>query len=345
MKKVVLYLFLFVLGLGGAALYYVYDSLTSVNVHASDTTAAQEVYVYPATSVSQLIDQLGDQRAILSERKINLACRLMSWQDPTEVKAGHYSLPLDASSREIINMFRAGNQSPILLTINQHRTLDELCGSIGGQLLLDSLALRDYITGSWLPSQEVLDTYNALSIFLPNTYEMYWTASAEDVMKRMEQEHSRFWTAQRKNQANEKGLSLAEVYTLASIVEKETNHIPERPRVAGLYLNRLNQGIPLQADPTVVFANQDFSIRRVLTKHLQKDSPYNTYVHVGLPPGPICVPSTSSILAVLDAEAHGYLFMCAKPDQAGQHNFARTLTQHNQNAKIYHQWLNQQGIK
>ena len=175
---------------------------------------------------------------------------------------------------------------------------------------------------------------------------MNWNIAPEAIADRMEKEHQFFWSQNNRLQkAKEIGLSPTEVYTLASIVEKESQSKIERPIIAGLYLNRLKTGIPLQADPTVVFAVGDFTLRRVLNKHLEIDSPYNTYRFTGLPPGPICMPSISSLDAILNAEKHRYLYMCAKPDNSGLHVFAESLSEHNVNANRYRRWLNQRGIR
>jgi UPF0755 protein len=186
---------------------------------------------------------------------------------------------------------------------------------------------------------------SAATIFLPNTYQLYWNISAQGFYERMLSEYKKFWSAKgREDKAGTLGLSKTECSILASIVQKETNLKDEKSIIAGVYLNRIKRGMPLQADPTVVFAVGDFSIKRVLNKHLLFDSPYNTYLNVGLPPGPICLPETSSIDAVLNAQEHKYLYFCAKPGYDGAHLFATNLINHNRNAQIYQQWLNREGI-
>ena len=184
-----------------------------------------------------------------------------------------------------------------------------------------------------------------MSIFIPNTYQVYWNISPTELIDRMKKESDKFWSDKnRMDKLAKLEMTKEEVYTLASIVEKETNYVPEKATVAGVYLNRLNKGIMLQADPTVVFANNDFKIRRVLNKHLEKDSPYNTYKYAGLPPGPIAIASISSIDAVLENKDHKFLYFCAVPDNSGQHAFAKTLSQHNANARKFQRWLNKQRI-
>jgi len=184
-----------------------------------------------------------------------------------------------------------------------------------------------------------------LSLFIPNTYQFKWSTSTKAFLKRMQKEYNKFWTPERKAKASAKKLSVQEVATLASIVDQETNQADEMDMVAGVYLNRLKKDWPLQADPTVKFALQDFGLRRILNKHLEYDSPYNTYKYPGLPPGPICIPSMQALNGVLDATDHKYMFFCAKPDGSGYHSFAQTLKEHNRNAKEYHKMLNKRKIK
>ena len=183
------------------------------------------------------------------------------------------------------------------------------------------------------------------SMFIPNTYEFWWNTSAEEFVQRMADEYKKFWNDDRKAKANELGLSQSQVSTLASIVESETQKNDEKARIAGVYINRLKKDWLLQADPTVVFAAGDFTIKRILNKHLEINSPYNTYKYKGLPPGPICIPSTTSIDAVLNYEHHNYMYFCAKEDFSGYHNFATTNAQHEANARRYHDALRKAGIR
>ena len=189
------------------------------------------------------------------------------------------------------------------------------------------------------------DSLTLFSMFLPNTYEFYWTVGPAEFLERMRREYDRFWTPERDAKRERSGLSRLEVMTLASIVAEETRRTDEMPRIAGVYVNRLRKGIPLQADPTVKYAMQDFGLRRILYKHLKYPSPYNTYINKGLPPSPICMPSLAAIDAELDFERHDYLFFCARPTFDGYHNFARTLREHNANARAYSAELNRRNIK
>lgn len=261
------------------------------------------------------------------------------------IRRGRYKIPKLASNRALVSLLRGGNQTPIQVTIQNVRTIEQMCGRVGARFEFDSIDLLQYL-------EQHFDTLagtireTRLTRFIPNTYEFYWTASPEDFCKRMLKEYDKFWTAEKKEKAAAIGLSQDEVYTLASIIEKETNYNAEKPRMAGVYLNRLRDGIPLQADPTIVFALGEFELRRILYGHLQIDSPYNTYKNLGLPPGPIFMPGLPSINAVLDREVNDYIYFCARPTEDGPgHAFAVTLNAHHENARRYQNWLDKQGIQ
>jgi UPF0755 protein len=249
------------------------------------------------------------------------------------------------SNNDIINMLRGGLQSPIRVTFNNIRDVDMLAGRIASQIEADSISISNLLHDNQYINQLGFNSYTIPALFLPDTYEFYWSTDAEGFVVRMFQEYNKFWTNERIQQAQAKGLTPIQVSTLASIVNKETNMSNEMPRVAGVYLNRLKSNWLLQADPTLVFAWNDFTIKRVLDRHKEIESPYNTYKYAGLPPGPICIPSIAAIKAVLNAEDHHYYYFCAKEDFSGYHNFAKTLAEHNRNAAKHQQALNQRGIK
>jgi UPF0755 protein len=211
----------------------------------------------------------------------------------------------------------------------------ELAERVSHQIEADSASLVSLLNDSAYLARAGLNMENALTLFIPNTYEFYWNTTAQQFMDRMKRENESFWTADRMMKASDAGLSKEEVIILASIVEKETNKNDEKARIAGVYKNRLDAGWRLQADPTLVYASGDFGLTRVLNIHKRIESPYNTYIHTGLPPGPICIPSIASIEAVLNYENHKFLFFCAKDDLSGYHVFAETVTQHNRNANNY----------
>lgn len=264
---------------------------------------------------------------------------------PNNVKPGRYIIQNGMSSNALINLLRSGAQSPVNVTFNNVRDIHQLAAVISKQIEADSTTLVELLTDSSYILQLGFDSENIPSLFIPNTYEFYWTTDANGFVSRMLQEYHQFWNEARKNKAQQLGLTPQEVSTLAAIVERETNKNDEKARIAGVYLNRLQSGWRLQADPTLVFATGDFNIRRVLDVHKLIDSPYNTYKYAGLPPGPITIPSISSIDAVLNPETHRYYFFCAREDLSGYHAFAETGIQHERNAWKYRQALDKLNIK
>ena len=260
-------------------------------------------------------------------------------------KPGHYVLRPGMNVIEIVRMLKLGVQTPVRVTIQNVRTPAQLAQRLSRQLDADSTAWMAALTSKQLAGEVGFDSVTLFSMFIPDTYEFYWTVSPQDFVHRMKREYDRFWTPERDARRQRSGLSRLEVMTLASIVYEETRKTDEMPRIAGVYINRLRRGIPLQADPTVKYAMQDFALRRILYKHLKYPSPYNTYVNKGLPPSPICMPGKNAIEAVLDFEKHDYIFFCARPTFDGYHNFARTLSEHNRNARAYSAELNRRKIK
>ena len=263
---------------------------------------------------------------------------------PANVHPGHYVVKNGISNNQLVNMLRGGLQTPVKVKFNNIRDIDQLAGRIATQIEADSASIANVLHNQDYINQLGFNKYTIPALFLPDTYEFYWNTDAEGFVVRMFQEYNKFWTEERKQQAQAKGLTPIQVSTLASIVNKETNMTDEMPRVAGVYINRLRNNWLLQADPTLIFAWNDFSIRRVLDRHKEIESPYNTYKYAGLPPGPICIPSIAAVKAVLNAEDHHYFYFCAKEDFSGYHNFAKTLSEHNRNAVRYQQALNQRGI-
>jgi len=260
-------------------------------------------------------------------------------------KAGKYSIKKGMSNNELVNLFRSGKQETVALTFNTIRTPQELAGKIGNQLESDSLELIRLIQSPNYAKKFGFNSNTFFSMFIPNTYDFYWSTSAEEFISRMASEYKKYWNEERKEKARNLGLSQSEVAILASIVQAEQMiRIDERPRVAGLYINRLKRGMRLQSDPTLVFAHGDFGINRVLNKHKSIESPYNTYKYTGLPPGPINLPELSSLEAVLNYEHHEYIYMCAKADFSSYHNFSKSLRQHNIYARQYQNELNSRRI-
>jgi len=263
---------------------------------------------------------------------------------PNHVYAGRYILDSTMSNNDLINKLRAGFQDPVKVIFNSIRTREKLAGIIAEQIEADSLKLVKLFYNDSVIENYGFSRETFTCIFLPNTYEFWWNTSAKKFVDRMYKEYTRFWNDERLRRATNLKLTPEEVITLASIVDEETYYNGEMPRVAGVYINRLRKRMHLQADPTLKFALGDFSIKRVLNVHKQIDSPYNTYKSYGLPPGPISIPSVAAINAVLNYEHHNYLYFCAKPDFSGYHNFAKTLSQHNVNAREYQRALNKERI-
>ncbi len=263
---------------------------------------------------------------------------------PVLVKPGKYIIDKPLSNNELINMLRGGRQTPVMITFNNVRTLNELAGRIGGKIQADSAEILAFFSDPLNYSDDGFFPETVISVFIPDTYEFYWNTSAPKLYGRMLREYKRFWNRDRVRKSEEIGLSTVEVSTLASIVDEEALKNDEKPRIAGVYMNRLRRGIPLQADPTIKFAINNFNVNRILYRHLETDSPYNTYKYAGLPPGPIACPSISGLEAVLNAEKHDYLYFAARPDFSGYHNFSRTLSEHNMNARRYQNELNRRRI-
>ena len=262
-----------------------------------------------------------------------------------KVRSGRYSIRRGESILAIFRMLRNGQQAPFNLTIPSVRTLDKLYAYLGERLMMDSTSIAQALADGWTGEGRRYTVETLPALFIPNTYQVYWNVSVEDFLARMQRENDAFWAGEREEKARAMGMTREEVATLASIVDEETTNNGEKPMVAGMYVKRLSIGMPLQADPTVKFALGDFTLRRIWGKHLIVDSPYNTYRNAGLPPGPIRIASIVGIDAVLNHVRHDYLYMCAKEDFSGTHNFARTYQEHLQNAKRYAQALNHRGIK
>ncbi len=261
------------------------------------------------------------------------------------IHTGAYRFSNAHHTLRIFKDLRAGHQTPVKLVVPSVRTLPQLISRVAPQIMADSTEIQQLLSDSIFVNQLGFNKYTLPALFIPNTYEVYWNMNAKAFVRRMHREYEVYWNKTRRDKARELKMDPIEVSILASIVEEETANNAEKPRVAGLYWNRLQRGIPLQADPTVKFSLQDFGLKRILFKHLEVESPYNTYKYIGLPPGPIRIPSIVGLNSVLNREEHKYLYMCAKEDFSGTHNFARTLSQHNVNARKYQQALNKRKIR
>ena len=261
------------------------------------------------------------------------------------IRTGRYLITPGMNTFTVFRHMKNGHQQPMMLTIPEARTTELLAGRLSQKLMVDSTELVQALTSEEICEKYGYDTATIVAMFVPNTYEVYWDMTLEKLMQRMQKEHDAFWTDERQKKAQKLGLTPNEVATLASIVDEETANTAEKPMIAGMYLNRLKTGMPLQADPTVKFALKDFNLKRIYHNHLSVESPYNTYAHIGLPPGPIKVASIKGIDAVLNRQAHDYLYMCANSDFSGTHVFARNYQEHLHNAALYAKALNERGIK
>lgn len=308
----------------------------------------QEAHVYVATN-SSINEVLSDLEPLLKDIH-SFETLAFQKQYPENIKPGHYILQKGMTNNDIITTLRSRN-IPVQVKFNNQERLENLAGAISKQIEADSLSLLQAMRDEDFLEEMGLTEENALGLYIPNTYEFYWNSSAETFRDRMKKEYERFWTEDRIRKAEDLNLTKEEVLSLAAIVQKETAMVDERPRVAGVYLNRLKKGMLLQADPTVIYSikknTNDFNqvIKRVLYVDLEIDSPYNTYKYPGVPPGPIFMPDISSIDAVLNPEKHEYYYFVADVENFGYHKFAKTLAQHNVNKQSYVRWLNARGEK
>ena len=341
-KFVISFLLIAILG-GGGLVYELYSRVYLPNIIFSNNSTEKYIYIPTGADFLQVLDTLNANGLLININSFEWLSEQKNYD--TNIKPGRYKIDRALNNNELVNLLRSGKQTPVQVTFNNLRTKEDLAANIATQIEADSSSIMAYITDVIFQRGLDLNDDNISCIFLPNTYEFYWNTSADEFVNRMLKEYSNFWNTRRKSQAANIGLNYCEVSVLASIVEKEQSlRIDERSKIAGLYLNRLEKRMKLQSDPTVIFAIGDFSIRRVLKKDLKVDSPYNTYLHKGLPPGPICLPSIHAIDAVLNASKNDYIFMCAKEDFSGYHNFAKTSRGHIRNAKKYRRALNKKKI-
>ena len=322
--------------------YYFYQVFFTSNIETKGKPTY--VIVHRGDDWQQALRTIDASGVVVDKLSLHFVAKLMKY--PAHVKPGRYELKEGYTNRQLVNVLKAGLQSPLKLTFTNVRLRRELANKLSNQIDARPAQIDSLLSSPGYTRGLGFDTTTVLSMFIPNTYELYWNTSADNLMQRMKQEYEKFWTPARDARREKLNLTRAQVSTLASIVEAEQQqHADERPRIAGVYLNRLKRGMKLQADPTVVYANRDFTIKRVLNVHLQKDSPYNTYKYGGLPPGPINLPSIASIDAVLTPESHNYLYFCAKEDFSGYHAFATNETGHLLNARRYQAALNRAGIR
>lgn len=342
-KKILLAVVLLGLVAMGGFSWYVYSTVFSPNTAFNNEQAhiyipTDATYQDVVLELEPLLNDMDDFTAVAQKKGY-----------ASNIKAGHFIIKKGMNNNDIINTIRSKN-IPIEVKFNNQERLEDLAGNIARQIEADSISLLHAMQDSVFLKEAEQTDETALALYIPNTYEFYWNSSAETFRDRMKTEYNRFWNESRTQKANKLNLTPAQVMSLAAIVQKETAKVEERPRVAGVYVNRLERGMPLQADPTVIYAKKraenDFDqiIKRVLYKDLELDSPYNTYKYAGVPPGPIAMPDISSIDAVLNYEKHDYYYFVANTKRFGYHKFAKTLAQHNRNKAEYVRWISQQGV-
>ena len=319
---------------------YTYRLIFGDTINQTDNTFIFKIE--NPTNLKSLLTDTTFNKLVQNKQALLLIGKLKQYSG--HIKPGNYIIKPGMSNNELINMLRIGQQQPVMVTFNNIRTKEELAGNLGQQLLIDSLDILKLLRSQTYLQKYQLDTNTAVCPFLPDTYEMYWTISAESLFKRMLKEMEAFWNEERSGKAANIGLNYTEVVTLASIVNEESNLSKEQPIIAGLYINRLKRAYLLQADPTLRFAMKDFEKQRILNADKLLDSPFNTYKYKGLPPGPIRIPTKTAIDAVLNYKKHNYLYMCAKADFSGEHHFSETLTEHLKYAREYQRKLNQLRI-
>ena len=301
------------------------------------------LYIPTGSDYDAVVDSLEVYGCIGNRMVFSSMSRLRHYRD--NVKGGCYVLKPEARVWNVLTKLYYGNQDAVKLTIGKHRTKQQLCEYIGRRLEMDGDTLLRLLADDSLCATYGHNPQTIIAMFPQNTYEVYWNTTPQKLLDRMQKESGRFWTEERQKRCKSLNLTTDEVVTLASIVEEETNKNDEKADIASVYLNRIRKGMLLQADPTLKYAVGDFTLRRLLNKHMEAESPYNTYRHRGLPPGPICIPSAASIDAVLQNKQTDYLYFCARADFSGRHAFATTLAQHNANAAAFHAELNRRKIK
>lgn len=342
-KKILLVIVFLGLGVAAFFAYYVYNTMFSPNTKFNNNTAY--IYVKSTDTYNDVRKQL--EPLLLDIDKFDALAKQKKYVN--NIKGGRFAINKNMSNNDIINSIRSKNL-PIKVSFNNQETLEKLAGRVANQIEADSVSILNAMKDKAFLSENNFKEATALGMYIPNSYEFFWNTSAEKFRNRMLKEYNRFWNNTRKTKAKAIDLSLDQVITLASIVYEESKQTSEQPRIAGVYMNRIKKGMPLQADPTLKFAAyklpkyKNTIIKRVLNIHKEIESPYNTYKNLGLPPGLIAMPDISAIDAVLNYERHKYLYFVADAKRFGYHKFAKTLSQHNANAREYQRYLSSQGI-
>lgn len=339
--KVIISVLLIVIISGSIAAYRLYHAIYQPNVYLGERTTSH-IHIPTGSNFNDVKTILYQSGLIINTNTFEWLAEKKNYRN--HIRPGRYLIREDMSNNELINMLRSGQQDPVRLTFNNIRLPEQLAGTIALQIEADSLEILSLLRDTEILGKYDMTPETAKLLFIPNTYEIFWNTSASQLLERMYREYNIFWNEQRLEKARSINLTPQQVGTLASIVQAETSRPDEFAKVAGVYINRLKRNMPLQADPTVIYAVGDFSIRRVLNRHLAIDSPYNTYKYAGLPPGPITLPEVRVMDGVLNYQNHDYLYFCARDDFSGYHAFARTYSQHLANARRYQNALNQRRI-
>lgn len=337
-KFIITLLIIIILALAGTGLFY-YLRYFGPNV----TDKQEYLYIRTGSNFNDVYKTIREEGIVKDSTTFLWAAHNKNYIH--RVKPGRYHLHNGMSNRDLIRMLTLGEQEPVKVSIKNFRLKENFAGYVSKKLEADSLSIISLLDSTEYAEKLGFTKDNIYTMILPNTYQFYWNVPAKKILGRMLAEYQKFWTAERKRKAAELNLSPVKVSILASIVDAEALHDDEMPAIAGLYLNRLKKGMKLEADPTVIFAANDFTIHRVLNKQLAINSPYNTYMYTGLPPGPIMMPSINAINAVLDYQHNDYIYMCAKEDFSGYHNFANNVAQHLINAHKFQKALNERNIK
>lgn len=326
---------------GASFAWILWDRAFRPNITTGENTTV-DIVIPSGSGIDDVINILENKGLVRNMASLNWVAAKKNYH--SNVRPGNYRLRDGMNNNDLINMLRSGSQIPVRLVFISQRSVEQIASVVSRQIEADSSEIADLANNHQFIESLGFDRASLPALFIPNTYEFYWNTSAEQFFRRMKTEYIKFWNTDREKKREALGLDRVQVSTLASIVSEETVKADEMPVIAGVYINRLKRGMPLQADPTVKFALGDVTINRILRADLDVDSPYNTYRNPGLPPGPIVIPPLQAVEAVLNAQEHDYLFFAAKEDFSGYHRFARTLSEHNRNARLYQNALNQRRI-
>ncbi|UAY51054.1 endolytic transglycosylase MltG [Ferruginibacter albus] len=340
MKKLFRFLFLIILAITIGVVWLLFGSSTHFN------ESKKNFYIHTGSSFNDVVHGLEEQNILSGTALFTKLAAVTGYNDNT-VKPGRYVISNGASLFSILRKLKSGGQTTVDLVITKLRTKEDLAKKIAANFECDSANVMKFLNSNDSLTTYDLDSNTVMTAVFPNTYNLFWNTSFSRIFKKLFTEHERFWTDERKKQAAAKGLTMVQAYTLASIIEEETRFDEEKSKIAGVYLNRIKTNMKLQADPTIKFALKDFTLKRIYDGHINRsaESPYNTYTHLGLPPGPICTPSIKTIDIVLNAPATDYLYFVAQPNNSGLSNFASTYQQHSIYAKMYQRYLDSINIK